>query len=342
MKVIVGQVLLKQLPDITSVQKYSGVVVVTDKNVHRLWLKPVLSVLPASTKTVVVPAGEAAKNITHLQSIWTAMLEAGCDRKSLVITLGGGAVTDLGGFAAATYMRGVDVIHIPTTLLAQVDAAIGGKTGIDFGGGKNIIGVLHLPKVVIIDVDTLSTLPKRQLIAGFSEMIKHGLITDKNYFKLVTSKKPQEFSAPELVSIIKRSVEIKTDIVKKDAKEVGLRKILNFGHTVGHALEALSLETNTPLLHGEAVTWGILAEAQISQKLKLLSKAELKIIRQALQLIELPKLSVNKVMQKMNVDKKMDHGQLQWTLLKRIGQAVINQHVDKLAVKEVLHEHLST
>ena len=317
---------------------HSAIVVVTDKNVGKLWLRPLLLVLPQA-KVVIVPAGEKSKDIKHLQLIWKEMLDANCDRKSLVVALGGGAITDLAGFAAATYMRGVDVAYVPTTLLAQVDAAVGGKTGIDFGGGKNVIGAFHQPVAVINDARILSTLPKRQLRSGWAEVIKHGLIADRDYFAVVTAKKPEEYGGDELKKIISRSVEIKMAIVEKDEKEAGLRKLLNFGHTVGHALEAVSW-TPPPkagafrragLLHGEAVAWGMLVAARISQRLGLLPESELKMVNLVLR--PLPKMSVAEVMKKITTDKKMDHGVVQWTLLAKIGKAVINQVVGDTIVK---------
>ena len=197
-----------------------------------------------------------------------------------------------------------------------------------------------MPQVVVCDVQTLKTLPARELTAGFAEVIKHGLIADKDYFQLAINKRPEQFSSQELVQIVTRSVEIKTQVVEKDTTEAGLRKILNFGHTVGHAIEAVSLESNFPLLHGQAVMWGMLIEAKISQTIGLLSAKEWKIIQKALQLVELQQVTVAQIMKKMQLDKKMDHGSLRWTLLKKIGQAVINQPVEKNIVEEALHEHL--
>lgn len=327
------------LARMTGLWSYSKIVVITDTNVKKL-LKNILNHLPYNVYIIIIPAGERVKSIKYVSKIWEEMLRLGCDRKSLIVNFGGGAVLDVGGFAASTYMRGIDFLNIPTTLLAQVDASIGGKTGIDFAGIKNLIGTFNQPKAVIIDIQTLATLPKREFISGFAEIMKHGLSRDRKYFEKVTSKHPLEFSQDELIDIIQRSCEIKAEIVEADETENGLRKLLNFGHTIGHAIEALSLETNRPLLHGEAVGIGMLAEAKISRLLDMISASELEQIKQSLQNAGLPisfeHIQIDKVTEKMQSDKKNEKGKVNFTLLEGIGKAVYDQNVSKNVIIEAI------
>jgi 3-dehydroquinate synthase len=331
---------IEEIASLHDLGGYSKVFVVTDETIQPLLFDKLVAALPVKAAPIILPAGEKQKTIGNIQKIWTAMLEAGCDRKSLVINLGGGVIGDMGGFAASTYMRGVDFLNIPTTLLSQVDASVGGKTGFNFGGVKNLIGTFNQPVAVIIDPETLDGLPKREFLSGFAEVIKHGLVADAGYFKEITAKPPLEFTKAELEEIISRSCQIKTDIVQHDVAEGGHRKLINFGHTVGHAVEALSLETDTPLLHGEAVSIGMLAEARISQRLGKLSPEEAQQIEQALSGAGLPtsvaSLSIDDVLAKMQSDKKNDSGNINFTLLDGIGRAVYNQRVDQPVVVEVL------
>jgi 3-dehydroquinate synthase len=253
------------------------------------------------------------------------MLKGGVDRSSVVVTLGGGVVGDIGGFAAATFMRGIPVVHIPTTLLAQVDAGVGGKTAIDFCGIKNSIGVFHQPSAVVIDVQMLSTLPHRQLVSGFAEIIKHAIIADKDFFILLSKKKISEIKNNEWMHIISKSIEIKTNIVEQDENEKnGIRKQLNFGHTIGHAVEALSLKTNHPLLHGEAVAIGMMAEARMSRLAGLLSKKEEELIISVLWHLENLKhisgISFSQIHHIIKTDKKNKKEILLWSLPIAIGK----------------------
>lgn len=337
--IVVGKNILQEISSHFDFSKYTRTVIVTDEHANH-W-QPVLSEnLPLDHTTLILPPGEIEKNIDSLQKIWHHLKETKCDRKSLVINLGGGVIGDMGGFAASTYMRGIDFINIPTTLLSQVDASVGGKTSIDFEGLKNFIGTFTQPKAVIIDVKTLTTLPERQLVAGFAEVIKHGLIADERYFKFVTSKKPSEFSSDELIEIISGSNEIKKHIVEEDTLEKGLRKLVNFGHTIGHAIESLRLETDHPLLHGEAVSLGIVAEARLSQLKAMISEDDLKLIKEKLNQAGLPthveRQSLEKVLEKMSQDKKNTGGEIKWTLLARIGKAVFDQSATAEQIEKAL------
>lgn len=338
--IIIGKGILRNITRLFSFGIYSKIVVVTDTNVKKILAETISNYLPGNTLIITIPPSESAKNIASVSKIWKELLRVGSDRKSLIINIGGGVVMDVGGFVASTYMRGIDFLNIPTTLLAQVDASIGGKTGIDFSGIKNLIGTFDQPKAIIIDIQTLETLPKRQLISGFAEIIKHGLIKDKKYFEKVTSQHPLEFGQEELIDIIKRSCEIKGEIVESDETESGPRRLLNFGHTIGHAIEALSLETKTPFDHGEAISIGMWAEAKISHLMNLLSTLDLKRIQEALINAELPILSTNikidKILEKIKSDKKNEKGKVNFTLLEGIGEAVYNQNVSETVISQAL------
>lgn len=336
----VGQNLLEKVPEIVDLSRYSSIFVITDEVIAKYFLPKLLEQLPNGTKHISVPPGEKAKNIQTLQTIWNAMKDAELDRKSLVINLGGGVIGDMGGFAASTYMRGIAFMQIPTTLLSQIDASVGGKTGIDFAGIKNLIGTFNQPIAVIIDVKTLESLPKRELISGFGEMIKHGLIADKAYFEKVTSKAPLEFSQEELIELIAQSCATKKELIEQDETESGVRKIVNFGHTVGHAIEALSLESDNPLLHGEAVSIGMIAEAKISQMQNMLSIEDFQTIENALTNAGLPTaisgLQTEDIIKKMQSDKKNFSGQINFTLLQTIGKGVINQKASEEIIKQAI------
>lgn len=330
----VGRHLIEKLGDLIHPTEYSNIFVVTDINVARFHLPHLLSVLRGNVSKIVLPNGDSEKQIDNVQEIWKVMLQSGCNRRSLVINFGGGVVSDIGGFAASTFMRGVTFINLPTTLLSAVDAGVGGKTGLNAFGVKNLIGTFTQPKQVLIDVDTLSTLPSRELVAGFAEVIKHGLVADAKYYQLVTSEPPTSFSVEELEEIIFKSCQIKGQIVLRDEVETGLRKILNFGHTVGHAIESLSLESSNPLLHGEAVAIGMCIEAKISNLLGLLSKTDFQIIIKGIVQLGLPhnipqNMEEEAVLTKMGKDKKNIDGNINFSLLTEIGQAIFDQHVPK-------------
>lgn len=323
-KVYIGSGILKNLDNIIDLRKFSKIIVVTDEKIP--------SSLLSQFEKVIIPPGENNKNIETVQVIWKKLLELGADRKTLVINLGGGVIGDMGGFAASTYMRGIKFLQIPTTVLSAVDASVGGKVGIDFAGVKNLVGSFNQPIGIVVDIDTFESLPDREFISGFGEIIKHGLIADADYFKLVTSKKPREFSKEELIEIIKRSCEIKSKIISSDEKESGNRKLLNFGHTIGHALESISLETDNPLLHGEAVSIGMIAEAKISQLMGFIDESLVEQIKGNLKSSGLPGgceiTDINNVTNLVSKDKKAESGKVNWTLIQEIGKAVINQSVD--------------
>jgi len=324
----IGDNLLSKINQLFDFSQFSKIAVLTDENIPKSLVNKVEKSLKRELIKIIILPGENKKNIETVKKIWETIFKNGFDRRSLLINLGGGVIGDMGGFAAVTFMRGIEFLNIPTTLLAQVDASVGGKTGIDFQGIKNGIGVFKDPVGVVIDVDTLKTLPKRELISAFGEIIKHGIISGKKYFNLVTSKKPGEFSQKELIKIIKQSIKIKLNIVKKDSKEKDLRKVLNFGHTIGHAIESLSWKTDKPLLHGEAVAIGMVAESKLASLLGLLSDKDFKKIKNSLINAGLPvniKNIKSKNIKKIILsDKKNSHGTINWSLPKKIGKVLIN------------------
>lgn len=335
--IFIGVNLLEKINSLLDVRKYSKAVVVTDGNITSSLVQNLQSALPIANSVVVLDSGEQNKDLDSVKKILKTLKDFGCDRNSLVINLGGGVIGDIGGFAASIFMRGIDFLQIPTTLLAQVDASVGGKVGINFLGIKNLIGTFQQPVAVIIDVDILSSLPQREFISGFAEIIKHGLIADEKYFQIVTAKNPQDFSKQELIDIIERSCQIKIDIVASDEKENDLRKLLNFGHTIGHAVEAVSQESSKPLLHGEAISIGMVVEGRISKLLGLLTEEEYKTLEQALIRAGLPiimEASVDKVLEKIKSDKKNIKGETKFTLLDGIGKAVINKTIDEVTLRK--------
>ncbi|MDE2589043.1 MAG: 3-dehydroquinate synthase, partial [Patescibacteria group bacterium] len=318
--IFIGSEILRKIESLIPVEKYGKIIVITDNVIEKVLFKNKPELFSKETHTIVLPFGERAKNIETVEEIWRELLELNCDRSSLIVNIGGGVISDVGGFAASTFMRGIDFINAPTTLLSQVDASVGGKTGVNFEDIKNIVGTIQQPKAVVIDVETLASLPTHIMKEGFGEIIKHGLIADKTYFEKVTAKKPETFTKEELIEIITRSCEIKADIVEQDINESGLRRLVNFGHTIGHALEAASHETNNPLLHGEAVSIGMIAESYISLEKRLISKNDFETIIERISYSGLPtKISgLNKdvVLEKMHHDKKQEKGEIQWTLIK--------------------------
>jgi 3-dehydroquinate synthase len=242
-------------------------------------------------------------------------------------------------------MRGINFLNIPTTLLSQVDAAIGGKTGVDFLGIKNGIGVFKDPIGVVIDVETLKTLPKRELVSAFGEIIKHGVISGREYFNFVTSKKPEDFGQDDLIKIIKQSIKIKSGIVKKDPKEKNLRKILNFGHTIGHAIESLSWKTDKPLLHGEAVAIGMIAESNLASLCQPVLTAGVRTrvaeeIKRVIMKAGLPtkikNIKVEDIMEMILSDKKNNRGEILFSLPEKIGKVVTDIKIPQEVIKKSL------
>jgi 3-dehydroquinate synthase len=247
-----------------SAQRYSRIVVLVDEHTAEFCWPYLLHALPQAKAwpLIVVPSGELNKNLRTCQTIWADLFEAELDRKSLLINLGGGVIGDMGGFCAATYKRGIDFVQIPTTLLSATDAAIGGKLGIDFLNLKNAIGVFQQPAAVFIDTFFLNTLPDRELRSGFAEVIKHALIGDPILWQYLQGI--ENLRAADWNYILPRSIAVKSGIVEQDPHEQGLRAVLNYGHTIGHAIESHWLESPSPLTHGEAIAWGMLLESALA------------------------------------------------------------------------------
>jgi 3-dehydroquinate synthase len=244
----------------------SKLFVIADSNTARLCLPALAgeSASVAAATHIVVPAGENHKNLATLASIWDSLCSNGATRNSAVINLGGGVVTDMGGFAAATFKRGIRFINIPTTLLAAVDAAVGGKTGIDFNGFKNEIGAFCSADAVVISTRFFPTLPQQELLSGYAEMLKHSLLKGGDAYNRLTAKAPEQFSQEELLELLRESVMVKKAVVEEDPTEKGLRKSLNLGHTAGHAFESWALECGRPVAHGYAVAWGLVVDLVLS------------------------------------------------------------------------------
>jgi len=336
-----------QIDDIkTSLQQffadanYSKVAILVDENTREYCYPHVIDCLPEHI-AIEISSGERHKNLDTCQLIWQKLTDHHFDRKSLLINLGGGVIGDMGGFCAVTYKRGIDFINIPTTLLAAVDANVGGKLGIDFQGLKNHLGFFQDPKAVFIDPIFLDTLSKKELRSGFGEVIKHGLITDKDYFNQVGKKGCDQ---ENWHAVIAHSVQIKNEVVKADPKEAGLRKILNFGHTIGHAIESFYLDSDNHLLHGEAIAIGMICEAHVSKKLLSLEIDQLKEISETILAIY-PDLEINKkdftsIIKLMYQDKKNVNNLLNHSLLYEIGRATYDVSVDEKDVMDALFYYL--
>lgn len=288
---------------------------------------------------IEIPSGELHKNLQTCQFIWNRLLKIQASRKSLMINLGGGVISDMGGFVASVYKRGIPFIHIPTTLLASVDAAIGGKTGIDYRAYKNQLGVFAYPEAIFINTEFFKSLNIRQLKVGFAEMLKHALITDADYWEEL--KKTADFSGVDWQRFIEKSIQIKSKIVIQDPFEEGLRKLLNFGHTFGHAFESFSLEHHEiPLMHGEAVALGMMAEADLSVKMLGLDQTEADRIRKYLSetypIYKFIDKDVDELIDFVIQDKKNVKQGINFSLIKEIGVGVIDQIISVSEVKQCL------
>ncbi|WP_298394065.1 3-dehydroquinate synthase [Flavobacterium sp.] len=312
--------------------KYSSIFILVDENTNEFCLAKFLPNISTEVaiEIIEIEAGEAMKNITTCVEIWSILSELGADRKSLIINLGGGVITDIGGFIASTFKRGIDFINVPTTLLGMVDASIGGKNGVDLGHLKNQIGVINIPKMLLIDTSYLETLPPREMRSGLAEMLKHGLIYDKKYWEQFLELSSLDVN--NLDALIYRSVEIKNEVVTQDPTENGIRKALNFGHTLGHAIESHFLESDKPLLHGEAIAIGMILESFISKEKGLLSKEDYYQIKYIISnLYDAHEFEENDLIsiQKLLIhDKKNEYGKVQFALLEGIGKIIINQSVE--------------
>ena len=299
---------------------YNQLAILVDENTKRDCLPVFLKASNIDAILIEIPSGEAHKNLESCQLIWNVLSSHHFDRNSLLINLGGGVIGDIGGFAASTYKRGIDFIQIPTSLLAMVDASVGGKLGIDFAYLKNQIGVFNNPKAVLINPVFLISLPKNQLLSGFAEVVKHALIADKCYWKEIKTTPLEKMNWE---SIILQSLVIKENIVSQDPLEKNERKKLNFGHTFGHAIESYYLKLEKPILHGEAISLGIILECNLS-KIKKEEKDEISsFITNTFSIPKKP--PIRSLLEWMKSDKKNRKGKINFTLLSGIGTSIINQ-----------------
>lgn len=318
------------------------VCIVSDSNVekyHKEDLQRQLKNFCKTVKTFTFPAGEENKQLNNIMKLYAYLIEAKFDRNDILFALGGGVVGDMTGFAAATFLRGISFIQIPTSLLAMVDSSIGGKTGVDFDSYKNMVGAFHQPGAVYMNLSTLKTLPEREFYSGFGEIIKHGLIKDQLYYQWLKEHASSICSKEStlLEELIYRSNEIKRHVVENDPKEKGERALLNFGHTLGHAIEKF---LHFSLLHGECVSLGVIAASYLSMKRGMISREELYEMKEIFKQYHLPVsyqgLDAEKILDFMKNDKKIIGGNIRFILLNGIGNAVIDKHITDEEAKEAL------
>ncbi|TKB97920.1 3-dehydroquinate synthase [Pedobacter cryophilus] len=331
---------LQSLTDLLAERNYSKIFILTDELTGEHCLPVLQAKLPDLTEfdIIEVPNGEENKTIDFCIGIWRMLLDFEADRSALLINLGGGVVTDMGSFAASTFKRGIDFLQIPTTLLSQVDASVGGKTGIDMENVKNVIGTFAQPQAVIIATDFLKTLSDRQITSGFAEVIKHGIIADADFFQeIIQLENAREISEDQ----IQKSIAIKNKVVLEDPFEKGIRKTLNYGHTIGHAIESWSLSNEkNSLLHGEAIAIGMICEAYLAKELIGLPETDLEAISAAfLKYFDHYKMKQGideQLLEIMKQDKKNTSGNINFSLPNKIGNCQINLLVDNNLIKESL------
>ena len=342
--IIVGEGILNRLKEHFDFSGYSSLVLITDTTVKRLYGQRVLKALRATRKNVslfTLPVGEKAKSLREVERGYKFLLEKNIDRKGLICALGGGVVGDVAGYVAATHLRGIDYIQLPTTLLAQVDSSIGGKVGVNFGGKKNMVGSFYQPMAIVCDVALLKSLPPAEMRNGMAEVIKYALAMDKGLFRILEQKKAKKHTQAELKDIVMRCARLKAGIVEADEREKsGQRAILNFGHTVGHALEAAARLRE--LSHGEGVAVGMVAAARISEQSGMLEQGNVPKIENMLQKFGLPtycqRINPDDLITAIRFDKKTTLGETGWVLLKSMGKGVVNQRVAEGVVRKVLRE----
>ncbi|MBW3568770.1 3-dehydroquinate synthase [Candidatus Parcubacteria bacterium] len=337
-EIIIENEALRHLPGF--IKNRSKTVLIADETVYRHWEGTLKSFLPKDSGVLLVRGGDQHKNLSTYEGLLKEMLGAGCDRKTLVISLGGGVISDLAGFVASSYMRGVDWVAVPTTLASQTDAAIGGKTGVNLDGYKNMVGSFWPPLAVLIDPQFLKTLDKRELVSGLGEIIKMGFAYDKNILKLVDKLDPENLLGEKLDQVSAQSATAKVDIVNQDMHESGQRKLLNFGHTIGHAVEALSLEAKNPLLHGEAVAIGMVAETKLAELEGVCEPGLTQTVTATLNRFMLPAqvsgVNPEEVSKKILADKKTRNKRTLWTLPTGVGQGIYNHEAKPENVQKAI------
>jgi len=333
-----------------AIGRYPGIFILSDHNTYNLclpWLKEKFK-LPDSIVEISINPGEKSKNIQECVGLWQELAARGADRYSLLLCLGGGVVCDVGGFVASTYQRGIDFIYVPTTLLAQVDAAIGGKTGVNLGNLKNYIGVFSQPKAIFIFTEFLRTLPFTELLSGYAEVVKHALLSSEMTFRKLASQFPDTESIKkhsDWSSIVERSARIKGNVVKLDPYEKGMRKVLNLGHTAGHAFESHSLlKSDKPLLHGLAVAMGLIVELKLSVQMggfpDELANDIIKYILSVFPVYTFDAGDINEITGIMGFDKKNKGGSILMTMMRSPGDLLIDVACTQETIEQCLHEYL--
>lgn len=335
-KIMIGNGLKEHLYEMDEVfGSYRSIVIISDKNVAKLYLSNVrkqLRSLGTEVYTIVIPAGEESKNLAQVEEIYYKLMDIGITRSDAIVALGGGVVGDLAGFCAATYMRGIDFVQIPTSLLAQVDSSVGGKVGVDLGFGKNLVGAFHQPKAVIIDPEFLDTLDDHYLTDGMGEVIKYGCISSAKLFVRLMGFEYQEDLLEDMEEIIAKCVQIKRNVVESDEKEKGLRRVLNFGHTIGHVIE--SYFEFKEYSHGEAVAIGMYQITKMSVREGITAPETLGNLQLILETYglpyEMPEMDMNRVKEILYSDKKFENDVLNMCIITKIGKAeIVKIHKDQ-------------
>ena len=342
--IMIGNGILEDIGRITEKFEFSNkAALISNPTVYNLYGKTVSKSLKDSGYDLIeilLPDGEEYKSLASTDKIYEALLKAQLDRKAVLIALGGGVIGDITGFAAATYMRGISFIQVPTTLLAQVDSSVGGKTGVNHPLGKNMIGAFWQPGLVWMDTATLETLPRREFLSGLGEVIKYGVIWDEDFFAYLESNRDKilKLDKEALTHIIMRSCEIKAEVVSQDERESGLRAILNYGHTIGHAIETIT--GYKKYLHGEAVAIGMYMETRLSHQLGLIEKKAVAKIKALIDSYELPsempdEIQINDLMAKMQIDKKTVGGKMHFVLPEKVGSVGIHSEITPEDIKKL-------
>ncbi|MDB3887388.1 3-dehydroquinate synthase [bacterium] len=344
-EVFIGDTSLEGLQSLLENNYFSKKFLLVDENTIKHCFPKLIKAVGSleGVEIIEIESGEENKTLEICQHIWQTFIENNADRNSLLINLGGGVITDMGGFIASTYKRGIAFINIPTTLLSQIDASVGGKTGVDFSGFKNFIGTFKEPLAVFVNPDFLKTLEKRQILSGYAEALKHALITDVKYWDFL--KEEALFDESKWEFLIEKSINIKNRIVMNDPEEAGLRKLLNFGHTIGHAVESYSLNEGLSLLHGEAVAIGMICESYIATKKSGLSEGELEEIIEVIQkyysYYSLPEEKLHYLIELMKNDKKNESSNINFTLIDKIGLGSFNHEIEVDLIIDSLNYYVS-
>ena len=344
--IVIGRGLLSQTAEYLRPLKLGKRgVIVTDTNVEARYAGALCKALDKdgiTAEVLTVPPGEASKSLRQANRLFEKLPSVGLDRHSFLVALGGGVVGDVAGYVAACYLRGIALVQIPTSLLAQVDSSVGGKVGVNLPQGKNLVGAFYQPRLVLADTDTLQTLPARELRSGFAEVIKHGAIRDAKFFAWLEREYHQALAldTAAVTHVVRRCCEIKAEVVSADERESGLRAILNFGHTLGHAMEALSEYVG--LLHGEAIAMGMCCGARLSVKRAGLSEADAERLQDLIAASGLPTklgktFELRELLAAARLDKKARNGKLRFALLKRLGDAIISDVVTDADLEEAVN-----